>query len=51
VYSINFLNISHFLILLIQLSLGFLLLVMFGELLKVKEYEYIKKIILSKIKK
>lgn len=51
VYSINFLNISHFLIFLIQLSLGFLLLVMFGELLKVKEYEYIKKIILSKIKK
>lgn len=51
VYSINFLNISHFLILLIQLSLGFLLLVMFGELLKLKEYEYIKKIILSKINK
>jgi len=51
VYSISFLNISHILILLIQLSLGFLLLITICELLKVKEYDYIKQIILSKIKK
>jgi O-antigen/teichoic acid export membrane protein len=51
VYSLSFFNIGHITLLILQILLGVLLTITICEVIKFKDYLYLKNIILEKIKK